>query len=159
MSDKGGYCYSCQKWKPTSKLTTCRMCESPTLYCISEKCSQDPCETCGREQPGNWKCDSYGHEHILKRGQETHKCVVCDEFDYCLKHLIQCSCGEGETHYLCKDYSCDEKTRCKGKNCNKRLCPNGELIKGISETVFCDEHIPKHKFKRRLIEAVKEEEK
>lgn len=156
MSDKGGYCFSCQKWKHASKLTTCRMCESPVLYCKSDKCSsnQNNCQTCGRENPGNWMCDRYGKEHLLKRGQKTHVCVRCDEFEYCLKHLVICSCGIGGTHYFCDDDGpCVEETTCKGEECRKRLCCNGELIEGIPETVFCDEHIPRDKFKKRLIEA------
>ena len=151
-------CFSCKKIKDESKLTTCRMCDSERLYCKSDYCAdlQEPCETCGCEQPGRWTCMAK-NEHMLKRGQETHKCVECDEWDYCLDHVVKCECGEGEVHYVCRDGWCESK--CRKDNCNVRLCKKGRLIAGIPETLFCDKHIPKNNFKRRLVEAVDQRRK
>lgn len=150
-------CFSCKKTKNISKLTTCRMCDSPNLYCKSDNCAdlQEPCEKCGHIQPGRWAC-SGKKEHMLKRGQETHKCVECDEWYLCLEHLSKCECGErDEVHYVCKNGWCE--SRCQESNCDVYLCRNAQLIEGIEATLFCNRHIPKEKFKRRLIDTIKNE--
>jgi hypothetical protein len=124
------------------------MCNSIRLYCNEYQCS-----TCGCEAPGNWKCGE--DDHDVKRGRPMYKCVLCDEFWYCLKHLNKCPCDKGEAHYICKNEECDNYSRCRV--CDVHLCRNGQLIEGIRKTTFCNQHIPKKKMTKRLLDAAEEE--
>ena len=146
-----GFCVSCKKEKKLSKLTTCRMCKSLELYCIDDECAdlQQPCVHCKQQQPGRWACGGEGH--MLSKMQETYKCMICDEWEYCWRHVTKCACGL--EHYFC--INCRDDHRCRDDSCNDYFCPeSGQLLQGVSESTFCDAHIPKP-FKRRLVDLIK----
>lgn len=143
-------CVDCGSNK--SLLITCRMCDSPDMRCrLDDECQdlQRPCSKCGHEQPGRWGCGGDNGKHLLAPGEKGAKCHICDDWTYCLKHLIKCSCGED--HYFCKDCSFD--VRCREEKCNLYFCKNGRLFDDIPETTFCDAHVPRP-FKKRLVDLV-----
>jgi hypothetical protein len=145
-----GFCVSCKKDKKLTKLTECRMCDSTALYCIDDECAdcQQPCVVCEQQQPGRWACGGEGH--ILNKMEETFKCMICDEWEYCLKHITMCSCGL--EHYFCK--SCKDEYRCRFEMCKVYLCPeSGQLLQDVPESTFCDAHVPQP-FKKRLVDLV-----
>ena len=143
-------CHSCLRERDAFKLTTCRMCDAPDEYCKSDKCAynQEPCYRCGQEQPGCWACGGEGH--LLKRNEPAFKCMICGEFEYCLKHLKKCACGQ--EHYFCN--FCADNYRCQGKKCSLYFCPEkGQLLTDVKESTFCDAHVPRP-FKRRLVDLI-----
>ena len=149
-----GFCVSCKKEKKLSKLTTCRMCCSLELYCTGDECAdgQEPCVHCGQQQPGRWACGGEGH--MLSKMEKTFKCMICDEFEYCAKHIKYCSCG-AKGHYFCKMCADEHNCRFDGdQRCSVYLCPEGgQLLKGVPESTFCDAHVPRP-FKRRLVDLI-----
>lgn len=150
-----GVCVSCNKDKRLDKLTTCRMCDSFALYCKADECAdlQEPCKTCGQEQPGRWACGGEGH--LLLQKEKTFKCVICDEFEWCIRHIKKCACGQD--HYFCK--SCRDDVKCRFNGCTRYLCPEfGQLIQGVEQSTFCDEHVPRP-LKRRLVELVEKQKR
>lgn len=145
-----GFCVSCKKDKKLSKLTPCRMCDSPLLYCKDDECAdlQEPCSVCNQQQPGRWACGGEGH--LMKKGEKTYKCMICDEFEYCRIHVTQCACALD--HYFCAH--CKDEYRCRGNKCTNYLCPeSGQLLQNVPESTFCDAHIPRP-FKKRLVDLI-----
>lgn len=149
-------CYCCQNNFLLVELNTCRMCNSVHLFCKEYQClEKQVCPECGCQAPGNWMCGE--NDHKVKKGREMHKCVLCDEFWYCYKHLNKCPCGEGEAHYICKSQDCDNYSQCRAGSCEVHLCRNGQLIEGIRKTTFCNKHIPKKTLTKRLLDAADQE--
>lgn len=145
-----GRCTECKKSKKLAKLTYCRMCASNALYCIDDECAdlQKPCANCKQQQPGRWACGGEGH--MLSKMEGTYKCMICDEWEYCVKHVTKCGCGLD--HYFCKN--CEDDYRCRDEKCNVCLCPeSGQLIKDVRESTFCDAHVPRP-FKKRLVDLI-----
>jgi hypothetical protein len=117
------------------------MCSDPGPYCAS--CEE--CKSCKAFYPGNWYCGE--SEHFLTREGFKAMCVTCEEFRYCAKCVVQCPCGQGEPHYLCKERF-DESHECMcgvKKGCPTRVCQKYcgfEDIRGNGGIVLC---CPKHK--------------
>lgn len=141
-------CLGCKKLKENHKLRSCLYCDDKGPYCVH--C--DKCLTCKESLPGNWTCGDGGNHNMTKSGFKA-KCVDDVEgYWRCEECLAQCTCGQGETHYLCKDGrgSCHDSHQCTWRNkedskgCKKLVCKKYCGIKDISgETVlFCPKHRP-----------------
>lgn len=87
---------------------------------------------------------------MLVPGEFQTKCVTCDEFLYCRKCVVKCPCGQGETHYLCKNkyvdhHLCEWSSADDQQHCNARVCKQYCGIKDLNGEVrlYCPNHHPR----------------
>jgi hypothetical protein len=74
-------------------------------------------------------------------------CVDCDEFEYCIKHIQECSCGRGpQPHYVCP---CPKNNFSEG-TCNVYRCKRlggfkhfGYASSDDYISAFCKDHKPR----------------
>ncbi len=100
------------------------------------------------------------------------RCVDCDEFMYCKKCVVKCPCGNGDTHYICKN-----RHTCNESGCTTRVCKQFCGFRDLADNdfvLYCPLHHPKickrlrdevigqilknedKRFKEELIEKLKE---